>query len=307
MTTPLLEAHDLRKSYRATKAVDGVSLLVEPGEAYGLVGPDGAGKTTTMRLLVGALHSAGGDVRIMGHDLRERGSDALAQVGYLAQRFSLYGELTVAENLSFFASARSVPRAATVERSAELLAFVGLSGFEQRRAEQLSGGMKQKLGLACALIHRPRLLLLDEPTTGVDPVTRQDFWQLIIRLMSGGVGVVVSTPYMDEASRCSRLGFMYAGRIVELVAQPKHIARDICLEDPDVENVVAFGDRLHLRLRDANCAGTGAGPCERLPLTLAAAGVQVDAIRMIPSSLEDVFISLLEREAQRAAPEAIHG
>ncbi len=122
-----------------------------------------------MRLLVGALHSAGGDVRIMGHDLRERGTEALAQVGYLAQRFSLYGELTVAENLSFFASARSVPRAETVERSAELLAFVGLDGFERRRAEQLSGGMKQKLGLACALIHRPRLLLLDEPTTGVEP------------------------------------------------------------------------------------------------------------------------------------------
>ncbi len=141
--------------------------------------------------------------------------------------------------------------------------------------------------------------------------------------MSGGVGVVVSTPYMDEAARCTRLGFMYAGRIltegtpheletllagriIELVAQPKHIARDICLADPDVENVVAFGDRLHLRLRNADCAGIGQGPCERLPVMLAAAGVQVEAIRPIPSSLEDVFISLLEREAQRAAPEALH-
>ncbi len=169
MRTPILEAHDLRKSYGATKAVNGVSLLVEPGQAYGLVGPDGAGKTTTMRLLVGALHSAGGEVRIMGHDLRERGGAALAQVGYLAQRFSLYGELTVAENLSFFAAAHSFPRGEIAQRSAELLGFVGLSGFEARRAEQLSGGMRQKLSLACALIHRPRLLLLDEPTTGVEP------------------------------------------------------------------------------------------------------------------------------------------
>jgi ABC-2 type transport system ATP-binding protein len=324
MTIPVLEAHDLRKSYGQTRAVDGVSLVVESGQAYGLVGPDGAGKTTTMRLLVGALHSQGGEVRIMGQNLRDHGGAALAQVGYLAQRFSLYGELTVAENLSFFASARSFPGAEIAQRSAELLGFVGLNGFEGRRAEQLSGGMKQKLGLACALIHRPRLLLLDEPTTGVDPVTRQDFWQLIIRLMREGVGVLVSTPYMDEAARCGRLGFMYngrmltegtpreleallAGRILELVAQPKDVARKVCMADPGVENVVAFGDRLHLRLREANCAEAEDGPYRRLPPAIMAAGAQVDALRSIPPSLEDVFISLLEREAGRAAPEALHG
>ena len=325
MNDLLLEAHDLRKSFGQTVAVDGVRLTVEPGQAYGLVGPDGAGKTTCLRLLVGVLHSQGGAVHIVGQDIRTHGSEALAHVGYLAQRFSLYGELTVSENLSFFATVRGVPRTQIAQRSTELLGFVGLAGFEARRAEQLSGGMKQKLGLACALIHRPQLLLLDEPTTGVDPVTRQDFWQLLIRLMSEGVGVVVSTPYMDEAERCSRLGFMYAGRILtegspreltallsgqvlEVSAQPMAVAQKICLADPDVEDVVAFGDRLHLRLRAGIAAQGEEGPLARLHQALVSAGVQLSALRATPPSLEDVFIALLEREErQKAALEMHHG
>jgi ABC-2 type transport system ATP-binding protein len=328
----LLEAHDLRKSYGKTVAVDGVSLSVEAGQAYGLVGPDGAGKTTTMRLLVGALHSRGGSVHIKGLDVRTQGTEALGHVGYLAQRFSLYGELTVDENLSFFGTVRGMPRSEIGQRSAELLGFVGLTGFEGRRAAQLSGGMKQKLGLACALIHRPDLLLLDEPTTGVDPVTRQDFWQLIIRLMSEGVGVVVSTPYMDEAARCTRLGFMYggriltegspreltallAGRVLELVAQPKAVAKQVCMADPDVEDTIAFGDRLHLCLRAGLVDEADGGPLVRLPQALIKAGARFEGLRAIPPSLEDVFIALLKREeiardAQnrvRAALEVHHG
>ena len=210
----LLEATGLSKHFGALTAVDDLSLTVEPGEAYGLVGPDGAGKTTAMRIMVGALSLESGQVRILGHDLARHAEEARACIGYLPQRFSLYGDLTVYENLAFFGSVRGVERQALAGRTRELLGFVGLAGFEDRLASALSGGMKQKLGLACALIHRPPLLLLDEPTGGVDPVTRQDFWQLIIRLLAEGTGVLVSTPYMDEAVRCSRLGFMVTGRLL---------------------------------------------------------------------------------------------
>jgi ABC-2 type transport system ATP-binding protein len=318
MADLVLEAEGLFKSFGQTKAVGGVSLRVEAGQAYGLVGPDGAGKTTTMRLLVGALRNdratgAQGDgfVRICGYDVRTQATAALTNVGYLAQRFALYGEMTVRENLRFFGTVRGMARSAIPQRSAELLGFVGLSGFEERRADRLSGGMKQKLGLACALIHRPRLLLLDEPTTGVDPVTRQDFWQLIIRLIGEGVGVVVSTPYMDEAERCSRLGFMYSGRILregaphelaadlvgrvmEVVAQPMAEAEAVCLADADVEDVLAFGDRLHLRLHAGLAASGDDGPAARLTQALTLAGVQVGEVRTIPPSLEDAFVALLE-------------
>jgi ABC-2 type transport system ATP-binding protein len=324
MSDPVLEAHDLRMTFgrgpTANQAVDGISLSVAPGQAYGLVGPDGAGKTTTMRLLVGVLNHGSGEVRILGHDLRREGSAALNNVGYLAQRFSLYEDLTVQENLSFFGTVRSVRHADMRARSAELLRFVGLSGFEGRLAGQLSGGMKQKLGLACALVHRPRLLLLDEPTTGVDPVTRQDFWQLIIGLLTEGVAVVVSTPYMDEAARCNRLGFMIrgrllmqgsprelinlmAGRVLMLVAQPKSLAREICRADASIEDVAAFGDRLHLRLHAGTPTAGPGNALETLRAALVAAGARVDDLRLIQASLEDVFIALQEGTALQATPE----
>jgi ABC-2 type transport system ATP-binding protein len=306
----LVTATDLRKHFGHTKAVDGVSLSVSAGEAYGLVGPDGAGKTTTMRLLVGALRSDGGTVMIGGHDLRLHAEEARAMIGYLAQRFSLYADLTVFENLRFFGEVRGMRGAALETRAMELLKFVSLAGYESRLAGNLSGGMKQKLGLATALIHRPKVLLLDEPTAGVDPVTRQDFWQLIIRLLNEeGIAVVVSTPYMDEAVRCNRLGFMYQGRILtqgtpreltasmngrvlELIARPKDRAREVCLADPDVEDALAFGDRLHLRVRQTE------GPLSRLPAALQGAGVSTDRLRSIPPSLEDAFISLLAKSAE---------
>ncbi len=307
MADTLIEARDLHKSFGATRAVQAVSLRVAAGEAYGLVGPDGAGKTTTLRLLVGALTMDSGSAQVGSFDLHTQTEQARAHLGYLAQRFSLYGDLTVLENLQFFGRLRGVTDAALTKRSAELLKFVGLAGFETRRADQLSGGMKQKLGLACALVHEPKVLLLDEPTGGVDPVTRQDFWQLIIRVLSQGAAVIVTTPYMDEAARCNRLGFMHAGRIlvegspreltagmagrvVELAAHPKDKAKRVAAADPDVEDVLTFGDRFHLRVRDP------AGPLARLPQALAGAGVSVERLRPIAPSLEDVFISLLAKE-----------
>ena len=307
--TPLVEAHDLHRSFGTTRAVDGVSLRVGAGEAYGLVGPDGAGKTTTLRLLVGALGADSGTVTVLGHDVARQPEQARAGIGYLAQRFSLYGDLTVMENLTFFGQVRGMPAARLSERARELLAFVGLTGTEDRRAEALSGGMKQKLGLACALIHEPPVLLLDEPTAGVDPITRQDFWQLIIRVLTAGTAVLVCTPYMDEAARCTRVGFMYAGqilvegapreltmtlhgRVLELAAHPKQRAEELARSDPSVEDVIEFGDRLHLRVKEAQ------GPLERLPDALRRGEVTVTRLQQVRPSMEDVFISLLaDREA----------
>jgi ABC-2 type transport system ATP-binding protein len=300
----LVEATGIHRSFGAVRAVDGVDLSVRAGEAYGLVGPDGAGKTTTLRLLVGALAPDAGRIVVGGSDLARHPEQARAGIGYLAQRFSLYGDLTVLENLRFFAEVRGIRGGRFQARAADLLAFVGLRGFEERRADNLSGGMKQKLGLACALIHEPLVLLLDEPTGGVDPVTRQEFWKLLIRLLGEGRAIVVSTPYMDEAARCTRVGFMdggrilvegapraltatMVGRVLELAARPGRTARAVALRDPDVEDVLAFGDRLHLRV-----AGT-AGPLARLPGALLEAGVHVDRLRPIVPSMEDVFISLL--------------
>ncbi len=302
----LIEAHNLRKSFGQTPAVAGVSLNVSGGEAYGLVGPDGAGKTTTLRLLVGALSADEGTARIGGYDIQHQTDLARTRLGYLAQRFSLYGDLTVLENLRFFGQVRRLSGPALHNRAAELLGFVGLLGVENRRAEQLSGGMKQKLGLACALVHRPDVLLLDEPTGGVDPLTRQDFWRLIIRVLAEGAAVIISTPYMDEADRCSRVGFMHSGRllvegtpheltaplaghVLELAARPGEQAKRLARADPEVEDVLAFGDRFHLRVRTAE------GPLARLPKALEAAGASVDRLRLIRPSLEDVFISLLEK------------
>jgi ABC-2 type transport system ATP-binding protein len=230
-------------------------------------------------------------------------------IGYLPQRFSLYGDLTVTENLQFFAEVRGVARHHWAERRDGLLRFVGLDEFAGRRAAHLSGGMRQKLGLAAALIHRPRLLLLDEPTAGVDPVTRQEFWQLITRAVrQDGVTVLLSTPYMDEAARSTRLGFMshgrllrqgrpqeltglLEGRIVELIGRPRALMSQVAAADTAVEQIQAYGDRLHLRVQP----GSGTALLDRLGLALLSAGVTVEQLRLVPPSLEDVFVELLEK------------
>jgi ABC-2 type transport system ATP-binding protein len=305
----LIVAKNLKKSFGDAIAVENLSLQVLAGEIYGLVGPDGAGKTTTMRLLCGALVPDSGEVFVSGHAMAKKPDLARENLGYLSQKFSLYEELTVLENIRFFAEVRGIPTREWEARSMEILDFVGLADFVDRRAGYLSGGMKQKLGLASALVHRPQVLLLDEPTGGVDPVTRQDFWQLIIRLVTEeDISVLVSTPYMDEAVRCTYVGFMRAGsivvedkpkalrrrldgRILELRGEPLKRWRQLAQADPDVEGVQAFGDRLHLRTRP----GRGAQVIARLQATVKTSETVIHSLRITTPSLEDVFIELLER------------
>jgi len=308
----LISALDVQRAFGAVRAVDGLTLEVRSGEIYGLVGPDGAGKTTSMRLFAGALLPDSGAMQICGFDLASDVESARSTLGYLSQRFSLYEDLTVLENIRFFAEVRGLPSAEWLPRCLEILEFVGLDEFVHRRAGQLSGGMKQKLGLATALVTRPRVLLLDEPTTGVDPVTRQDFWQLLIRLVAVSsnreadrVAVLISTPYMDEASRCHRIGFMdggrliaegtpgalrarLSGRVLELRGAPLSLLRSTAHQNADVEDVQAFGDHLHLRVRER----TGARVVKQLRPRIERAGGKVDALQPIPALLEDVFISL---------------
>ncbi|MFL7870502.1 MAG: ATP-binding cassette domain-containing protein [Anaerolineales bacterium] len=318
----LINAQGLHKSFGENHAVRDVSLQVKAGEIYGLVGPDGAGKTTTIRMLVGALRVDAGEIDVCGYDVTRQVEKARSQFGYLSQRFSLYEDLTVLENIRFFAEVRGLSAKEWLPRSMEILEFVGLADFTDRRAGQLSGGMKQKLGLASALVTRPRVLLLDEPTTGVDPVTRQDFWQLVIHLVSpsptgkgardeGGVSVLLTTPYMDEAARCHRIGFMregkiiaegtpaelrstLEGRILELRGQPISLLRKIAHQDEDVEDVQAFGDRLHVRV-GVDKAKVVLG---RLKSTIRSGGGDVTDLRPVPPVLEDVFIALSESESK---------
>jgi ABC-2 type transport system ATP-binding protein len=316
---PSILVSHLSKLFSTTMAVDDVSLQVEPGEIYGLIGPDGAGKTTTIRLLCGALRPARGInraetvVQVGGIDMLLQTDLARAQLGYLPQRFSMYEELTVLENLRFFAEVRGLSEAAWRPRCMQILEFVGLAEFIHRRAGQLSGGMRQKLGLAVALVHAPKVLLLDEPTTGVDPVTRQDFWQLIIRLVAEeGVAVLVSTPYMDEAGRCARVGFMrlgkillegkpdelrarLSGRIIEVHGQPLQLLRELARKDDNVEDAQMFGDRLHLRVHP----GSSQSVIEHLKVEIPVNGGVVAQIRSINPQLEDVFIDLLEGQSDR--------
>lgn len=313
-----IEALHLRKTFGHLAAVDDLSLTIPPGEIYGLVGADGAGKTTTMRLLCGALKADSGETRVCGFDVARQTEKAREQIGYLSQRFSLYEDLTVLENIRFFAEVRGLKPDEWYPRSMEILEFVGLADFKDRFAGQLSGGMKQKLGLASALVTRPKVLLLDEPTTGVDPVTRQDFWQLIIRLVSqprlpnpelenieSRVSVLISTPYMDEAARCHRVGFMRQGQLVaegtpgelrslldgqilELRGSPLTEIRHLAADVEGVENVQAFGDRLHLRVTQGQAGAVG----QRLPERIRAAGGTLVSLRPLPPTLEDVFIML---------------
>jgi ABC-2 type transport system ATP-binding protein len=315
----LIEARNIYKSFGRTKAVDGLSLNVAGGEIYGLVGPDGAGKTTTLRLLCGALEPDASSsidkstIFVNGLDVLRQVDLARAEIGYLPQRFSLYEDLTVLENIRFFAEIRGLSAANWRPRCMEILDFVGLEPFKDRLSGLLSGGMKQKLGLAAALVHEPKVLLLDEPTTGVDPVTRQDFWQLLIRLVirrngdGGGVAVLVSTPYMDEAARCNRVGFMRGGnllvegaptelrhrldgRILELRGAPMALLRRVSLADKDVEAVQMFGDRLHLRVH----SGRALEVERRIKINISHQGGVILDMQTIPPQLEDVFISLLE-------------
>ncbi len=308
----LISATGLHKSFGEVHAVNGVDMNIPAGEIYGLVGADGAGKTTALRLLVGALSLTSGEASVCGHSIESQVEQARANIGYLSQRFSLYEDLTVLENIRFFAEVRGLKPNEWYPRCMEILDFVGLAQFKNRRAGQLSGGMKQKLGLASALVTRPKVLLLDEPTTGVDPVTRQDFWQLLIQLVSvqsDGVSVIISTPYMDEAARCHRVGFMKKGqiiaegtpgqlrnmlneRVLELRGNPLPLLKQISAQDSGVEDVRAFGDRLHIRVKPKQAEPV----INKLKKSIQAGGGTFVSARPIPPVLEDVFIYLSEQE-----------
>jgi ABC-2 type transport system ATP-binding protein len=260
-----------------------------------------------MRLLCGAYQPDAGTVHLAGIDLQRETENARAQIGYLPQRFSLYGELTVNENLRFFAEVRGLPRARWQERSQQILRFVGLEAFSDRRADALSGGMKQKLGLAAALIHQPHILLLDEPTGGVDAVTRQAFWQLLIELLNEGAAILISTPYMDEAARSTKVGFLskgrllvegapseiakrLQGRVIEFSGGPRKWIERLAHEDPRIEDVRTFGDYLHLRV----APGKARVVIRHLKNRMSELGGEVKRIRTIAPDLEDIFLELLE-------------
>ncbi|MBI5956030.1 MAG: ABC transporter ATP-binding protein [Chloroflexi bacterium] len=302
----IIQTTNLSKRFASLVAVDRLNLTVRRGEIFGLVGPDGAGKTTTIRMLCGILAPSEGQASVAGYDVISQSEQIKARIGYMSQRFNLYGDLSVKENLSFFADIYQVPRQVREKRAVELLAFSRLTGYQHRRAEYLSGGMKQKLALACTLIHEPEILFLDEPTTGVDPLSRREFWRILYGLLRRGVTIFVSTPYMDEAERCSTVGFMAHGRllvcgtpdklkallgkaILELKGRPREITQQVARQTPGVEDAQVFGDLLHLVVSDAASARS------RLELSLRAAGVEVVTLRQIPPSMEDVFMNLTVR------------
>lgn len=301
MSERLIDVRALVVRYSTTTAVDGVTLAVGRSEVVGLIGPDGAGKTSTLRVIAGLQRAAAGSVTVLGRDAWAHRRALHHSLGYLAQRFALYGDLTVDENVQFFALLLGVRR--WRPRRDMLLERVGLAAFRDRQADRLSGGMKQKLALACSLMHEPEVLILDEPTTGVDPVTRRELWKLLGELVAEGLTLVVATPYLDEAERCSRVVLMHGGRVladaspaevrglmpgtvVEVHAEPRSRAAQVLRQAPGVLDVQPFAARLHVRV----AAGLQAE--ELVRATLGSAGVNVLHTRTIPPTLEDTFLYL---------------
>jgi ABC-2 type transport system ATP-binding protein len=212
--TPIIEARGLTKRFGALTAVDHLDLTVSRGEIFGLVGPDGAGKTTTLRMLCGLMDPSEGSARVAGHDVARESRAVKDQIGYMAQRFGLYVDLTVEENMVFYADLFGIVGAERERLNAELLRMTRMEPFRQRQAGRLSGGMKQKLALMCTLLHRPQILFLDEPTNGVDPVSRRDFWAILYQLLKDGITIFMTTAYLDEAERCNRVGLIHKGKLI---------------------------------------------------------------------------------------------
>ena len=303
----IIETENLTRSFKDVVAVDRLSLQIGQGEIFGLVGPDGAGKTTINRLLVAILDPDDGWARVDGFDTVQDAEAIKQRIGYMAQQFNLYGDLSVWENLNFFADVFEMSGKERQERIERLLSFARLGAFRDRRAAHLSGGMQKKLALACTLIHTPRIIYLDEPTTGVDPVSRREFWDILTELHLDGITLVISTPYMDEAERCSRVGLLYKGKLIvcdrpeqvkklvsgELIAlRPSDLRRALPLIEKldGVIEVQTYGDQLRIFAQDVGAVEA------RIRHDLPAAGVDVLDMRQTPARMEEVFISLIERQ-----------
>lgn len=305
--TDAIRTEALTKSFDGVKAVDGLTLNVAEGEIFGLVGPDGAGKTTTMRLLTAIMEPTSGEAWVAGHHIVKEAEAVKEDIGYMSQRFGLYPDLTVMENIDFYADIYGLPRRGRAERIDRLLAFSNLTPFKKRLAGNLSGGMKQKLGLACALIHTPKVLFLDEPTNGVDPVSRRDFWRILYQLLRERVTIFISTAYLDEAERAHRVGLLHRGRLLAVGTpdEVKRLMRGTILEIRAAEPrkatallrerlpgipVGLFGDRVHIVADDPAAVAKQAADL------LVGAGLKAEEIRRIEPALEDVFISVLGGE-----------
>jgi drug efflux transport system ATP-binding protein len=292
------------KRYGQTVAVNDVSFSVGRGEMFGLIGPDGAGKTTSIRLLCGLLHADAGRVRVLGKDPVKEHRAVTAHVGYLSQRFSLYGDLSIDENIAFFAEIHRIRDFRS--RRDRLLDMTQLTPFRGRLADKLSGGMKQKLALACTLVHEPDVIVLDEPTTGVDPVSRREFWKLLSQFLATGITILMSTPYLDEAERCARVAMLDSGRLLavdepdRLRASLAGVLLEVVVRDPRAAlnalrrhrqdiNAQVFGDRLHVW----SPSGEDAAAFREFDEIAARAGITPESVRRITPSLEDAFIARL--------------
>lgn len=315
----VVTTQNLSKTYDSVRAVADLNFSVKQGELFGLVGPDGAGKTTTLRILSGILEPTSGDAWIDGISVCDEPEKIKEHIAYMPQRFGLYQDLTVMENLIFYADLFRVPRREREPRIDQLFAFSRLGPFKDRLAGALSGGMKQKLGLACALIHSPRLLLLDEPTNGVDPVSRRDFWKILYELLKQGITILVSTAYLDEAERTTRVAFMHQGGIIQL-GTPKELkelvrgymvevvpdnmilAKELLCTMTEVIDVNVFGDGLHVRFRSKPDS-------EGARESLQSKGLGISSMKNIAPAMEDVFLSLIPREksAPCASTKSING
>ncbi len=311
MNTLAIQTAKLTKSFNSLLAVDTLDLEVRKGELFGLVGPDGAGKTTTMRLLAAIMDPTSGEAWVAGHSILTEGEKIKEKIGYMSQRFGLYEELTVMENIRFYADLYEVPAKERPPRLERLLGFSNLTPFKDRPAGKLSGGMKQKLGLACSLIHTPEVLFLDEPTNGVDPVSRRDFWKILYGLLKEGVTIFLSTAYLDEAERCSRIGLLHKGRslvqdtpsnvkrslgfpLFEVWMDDARSAQTIAVSIPGVKAVSIYGDKLHITLENSELV-------DLVIQKLANAGIRIKDQRPILPSLEDVFIAMVENASERPA------
>ncbi len=303
-TLPAIKTESLTKAFGENVAVRNLNLEIPKGELFGLVGPDGAGKTTTMRLLSAIMDPTSGDAWVAGHSILTEAEHIKEKIGYMSQRFGLYEDLTVMENILFYADLYEVPKRERPPRIERLLGFSNLTPFRDRLAGRLSGGMKQKLGLACSLIHTPEVLFLDEPTNGVDPVSRRDFWKILYDLLKEGITIFVSTAYLDEAERCTRIALMHRGVVlmldnpaavrkslgipmIELWTGDARSALAVALQTAGVKSVSMYGDKLHIALERSEAAALVADALGRK-------GIEVKGRREILPSLEDVFIAMVE-------------